>query len=330
MIGRLALFLLVAGGCVLSYLTYDSNAFFSYKTEAPDLLPAPFTNVTESDVGLFRYCNVNGTGCHTYDHLFIAAIKAQRKDNIDEFSTNVFAIIAQFCAVCGPAFAALGGIMSTVECLFLGSTTCTLGLIGFCLNMGGIVQSLTFIIYGQSEFCFGSGVANDCQLGGGAIYSICAAGCFYFSALLWCCLPRVVRPSSSKRRAEESGGEDYYIGQGAHVATDEEAQQNNAFESDTIMGGSPSSPNMWASSDQGDIQATATGSSNWQDEAEQPAAPSPAPAGWQDHTTEWTAHDTTNPTGSTYNDPYANPFLSEEDRAGGHYPPQRPAYGNLQ
>ena len=51
-------------------------------------------------------------------------------------------------------------------------------------------QGLTFMMYGQREFCFDDGVAGDCTLEFGAYMSIAATAALYVAAIVWCCMPR--------------------------------------------------------------------------------------------------------------------------------------------
>jgi hypothetical protein len=111
-----------------------------------------------------------------------------------------------------------------------------------------------------------------------------------------------------------------------------ESQQRDYY---TPPGGSTTSGNPWADSDQRGLITHPSSSSqdDPQQQQQQQLQDTPvsndygAPMGStsEDQTSEWTLHDTTNPMNATHEEPFANPFALEESTK-----TERPAYGNLQ
>ena len=87
-------------------------------------------------------------------------------------------------------------------------------------------QGLTFMIYGQREFCFNDAVAGDCTLEFGAYLSLAATAALYVAAIVWCCMPRSApfciapgkNPSDLQTTAQKS--QDYNEFFGANTVAD--------------------------------------------------------------------------------------------------------------
>lgn len=195
---------------------------------------------------------------------------------------------------------------------------------------------------------------------------ITATAAFYVSSIVWCCMPRsdpfccakgnrnIERQQQQQQNEEKS--KDYNSFYGANTF---ETQDTNKVESQFNDTTTPSvadtmASNSWANSDNrglipqqqqhqpsSDFGAPMGYGNNYSGGGSYEASPMDPPAynaaaappaeAWQDHTAEWSTHDTTNPMNATHDEPFANPFSLEEPNAGGTgYPPSRPAYGNLQ
>ena len=101
---------------------------------------------------------------------------------------NYMFIIAQICGSMSAASAVLGIILLILDWLCCSCIPCCSGdwglILGACLTQAG-----TFLIYGQTEFCFEE-YSEECKFGPGGIASVVAAGLFYLSSTVICCFPR--------------------------------------------------------------------------------------------------------------------------------------------
>jgi len=168
-----------------------SCEFFSFESREPELLPPPYFNISSGSVGLFNHFDYEGgnpTTCdQTYDY-------------------NIYFKIAQFAAIVGPAGAALAFFFNVMEwcCCKL---QLTFFLTFFLLFLGFVGQGMTFMVYGQTEFCFDDNATEDCSLELGAYLSIAAASAFYAASVMWCCMPRA-QPIMQRGRKSASGDSD--------------------------------------------------------------------------------------------------------------------------
>jgi len=85
--------------------------------------------------------------------------------------------------------AAMALIINMVEWFFWSNTFTYIVAIGFLL-IAFAGQGLTFMVYGQREFCHDNDVGGDCTMELGSYMSIAATAAFYVSAIVWCCMPR--------------------------------------------------------------------------------------------------------------------------------------------
>jgi len=156
-----------------------SCEFFSFQSQKPALLPGIFVNMTEANVGIFSF--QNRSDCVLYENNFIQAM--------DSGHVNAYFVTAQFAAVIGPSCGAMAWLINMIEWLFWSNTfTYLMAVLMLIASFG--MQGMTFMIYGQREFCFDDNIAGECQMGMGAYMSIAAAGAFYIASVVWCCMPR--------------------------------------------------------------------------------------------------------------------------------------------
>jgi hypothetical protein len=155
--------------------------------------------------------------------------------------------------------AALAWIVNLVEWLFW-SHTATYLLVILLLVVAFGAQGLTFMIYGQREFCYDDAIAGNCSLEFGAYMSIAATGAFYVAAIVWCCMPRTppfcIAPAKTNNPTSVQQSQDYNEFYGANTVADmleyKESNQNQPpedFEPASVydMGAAePTSP--WADS----------------------------------------------------------------------------------
>lgn len=350
-LGRVLVFLLTAGGCTCAFFAVSTCEFFSYVSNEPSELPPPYTNVTAGFVGLLATYDEDGV-CRVYDKIFVNYAR--------ESGASAFFITAQFSAVVGPGLGAIAFFLNLLE-WFCYSRAWTYFVAVTCLILACCFQGLSFIIYGQREFCFDKVISADCELEIGAILSMSAAGTFYVATIAWCCLSRLP-PLCCKHRAPSRDNSSKITGNSSYLVGAPDVPENHRSASNEFpIMGSGAAP--WDAQQQrqpqnpfGDFQPQTSlfteeqqyGGSQWvlptspspyQDEQPsyadssyaQPQYQAPRsrqlPPSWQLPTAPWDPNDPYGNSGTSGS--YDNPFASGASQAPS-YEYQRPAYGNLQ
>ncbi len=211
---------------------------------------------------------------------------------------------------------------------------------------------------------FDDRIAGECKLEFGAYMSIAASAAFYFTSIVWCCMPRsppfcIAQGNQGIDRAPENGKDyhEFYAANTFETTTTNPPQElENQHDYYTPSGETTEKP--WADSDNRPpipsvpVVEPPYAMTEHVPVVEPPYAmtghvppsydtrsmamttttemPAPMPDGFQDHTAQWMGHDTSNPMNATHDEPFANPFVVEEPMAGAVSSPGRPAYGNLQ
>jgi len=179
--GRFVIFLLTAGGAACSVMSLLSCEFFSYKSVDPSVLPLPYTNQTDGFVGILKFYedgNINDESCQFYDEILFQTTEM-----------NIFFMIGQISSLVGP-FAAIMAFVINLQEWVCCRNSCSYLVAFLMLFLAFVGQGMTFMIYGQKEFCFDENKSVSCRLEFGAIMSITAASAFYVASVVWCCMPR--------------------------------------------------------------------------------------------------------------------------------------------
>jgi hypothetical protein len=227
-------------------------------------------------------------------------------------------------------------------------------------------QGLTFMIYGQREFCFDDKTAGECSLELGGYMAIAATCAFYAAAIVWCCMPRTdpfcrAQGKNNNLEANAQQSQDYNEFYGANtVANMLEYNEANkgpppSLEPESVYDSGAAEPVMspWADS-QNRAPIPQIQQSHTDDSSSLPPGFFPAddPAygfqeeiiqqdsgGFVGHVASWTSSNQND--GQNYQhaasfsplappvEEFDNPFIIDENLPAGN-PASRPAYGNLQ
>lgn len=254
------------------------------------------------------------------------------------------------------AAAALAWLLNLIEWFFW-SHTCTYTLVVVLLLVAFSAQGLTFMIYGQREFCFDDQVAGDCQIEFGAYMAIAATAAFYSAAIVWCCMPRnppfcVGQPPPKANKGEDDENEFYGAHTRAMLQDDEDADYNNygntapkELEPSSVYDQGASENVGWAdSNNRGGIPQRSADDKDYYKHNSNPPPMAPVvespPAEWDtppshDRSIDWIANNNNGDLlASSSQDPagddFDNPFLLDDSNLPPEDPAHRPAYGNLQ
>jgi len=268
-IGRILLFLcsLLAIGC--SVYTGLSCTFFEIRSP-PEEGVANFPEGTAT-IGLFSYSiDPDATTASPEEEdgrrsLFIP------EEYVPDFSVCVpyeelfwqsdfspFFWTAQIASLAAPGLGVLAMFFRFVETIrgrFFGSF---LSPIVFYI-VACVVQGYTFVIYGETEFCFGDN-PYGCRLKDG-YFAVAAMVLYYLSSVLICFLPRPV-PCFRRRRSKRVGGSSSSGGshQSATVDSRDQATHPQSLRSIGGGGGGPSIMNNAPPNDVTSVGAGTTGS----------------------------------------------------------------------
>jgi len=165
-----------AGAIGCSILTALSCDFIGVeKVQVDDVFPDS-SYLTE--IGIFYFSSA------------IESCSVYNTQLIQSSSFNRVFIASQIASLSAPLLGLVGWTLVLSEvmiscCRFQGSF-----VLQNSLFLGAFLfQCCTFLILGQTQFCFFDGTFN-CQWGLGSMISIASASLYYFCSILLCCLPR--------------------------------------------------------------------------------------------------------------------------------------------
>jgi len=175
-LGRLFILTIGAGAIGCSILTTLSCDFIGVeKVQADDAFP---DSSYLKEIGIFYFSSATES-CSIYNTQLIQTSKFNR-----------FFIASQIASLSAPLLGLIGWALVLSEvtiscCRFQGSFVLQ-NLLFLCAF---VLQCCTFLILGQTKFCFYDGTFN-CQWGLASMISIASASLYYFCSVLLCCLPR--------------------------------------------------------------------------------------------------------------------------------------------